>query len=419
MALKEAWNALIGKTEEKELVITEQSTDIDISELFPIVSIPETQMDKYQKIPMAGLAALGTAFSRLPEAARTIVQTTTSEVGLKETLFVGINPKGVPGYLIENQYGTVGNIMQINEQGKQVIAGRMRFKALDSLPLTETATTTIPYDPTLMVIAVAVMAIEQKLDKIQESVESVLQFLELEKQAKQRGNLRKIAEISNDYKLCCNDEAFCSSRANIVQNIQTAAYGDIEFYSEKVAEKLRQKKFLHLSKDTDSLVNSVLHEFAEYQLACYINSYCAFLDLMLRKNFSTDGINNVVSKLSAISVRYQELHSQCHSQIATYQRSAIENKVVGGAGIIATNLGKAIAAIPVIKEGPVDEALISAGKSLGKMNRDSVAEKLESLDAFEDDRSGMFIESLQRIDFIYNAENSIVTDGENLYMLCA
>lgn len=137
------------------------------------------------------------------------------------TLFVGINPKGIPGYLIENQYGTDGNIMQINEQGKRIIAGRMRFKPVDStLPVKETVQTTTPYDPTLMIIAVAIMEINKKLDKLQSSVDAVLKFLELEKQAKQRGNLRKLAEIADDYKVKCEDKDFCTNRNFIVQKIQ-------------------------------------------------------------------------------------------------------------------------------------------------------------------------------------------------------
>ena len=75
---------------------------------------------------------------------------------------------------------------------------------------------------------------EQKLDKIQESVENVLRFLELEKQARQRGNLRKLAEIADDYKVYCEDETFCNSRNQIVQQIQVNALQDIEFYHENM-----------------------------------------------------------------------------------------------------------------------------------------------------------------------------------------
>ena len=159
----------------------------DISELFPVVELTENEISNAKKIPIASLAALGAAFSQIPEAARTIVKTTTSEIATNETLFVGINPKGIPGYLLQNEYGTVGNIMQINNQGKHVIAGRMRFKPVEGLPVASTTTTVVPYDPTMLVVAIALMTIEKKLDGIQNSIDKVLRFLESDKQARQRG----------------------------------------------------------------------------------------------------------------------------------------------------------------------------------------------------------------------------------------
>ena len=183
----ESGESIISRDDRVETVACEQEEEIDICDLFPVIQVPETALQRYRKVPVTGLAALGAAFSQLPDAARTIVRTTTTGVDSDATLFVGINPKGIPGYLIENQYGTDGNIMQINEQGKRIIAGRMRFKPVDStLPVKETVQTTTPYDPTLMIIAVAIMEINKKLDKLQSSVDDVLKFLELEKQAKQR-----------------------------------------------------------------------------------------------------------------------------------------------------------------------------------------------------------------------------------------
>lgn len=209
---------------------------------------------------------------------------------------------------------------------------------------------------------------------------------------------------------------FCNSRINLVQAIQTSAFADIEFYSEKVAEKLSQQKTLHLTINTDSLINSVMHEFAEYQLACYINSYCSFLDIMLRRDFSTESIENAINKLSSISARYQELYAKCHSQIAHYQRTAIENKIIGGLGIATTNIGKAVGTIPVIKKGSIDEALISAGQSMKSRNRNVVAEKLNYIDKFEDDRTGVFIDNLKKVECMFNIENALVTDGDNLFL---
>lgn len=418
MALKDAWNALIGKSNTTEIAPAQETAVATVaSDAFPVVRVQPDQLAAYKQIPLAGLAALGTAFSQLPEGARTVVQTVTRNVATNETLFVGINPKGIPGFLRADANGTVGNIMQVNAQGKQVIAGRMRFKALDQLPIEETNSMVMPVDPMLMVVAVALMTIEKKLDGIQESVEEVLQFLKLEKQSSQRGNLNMLSEIMEDYKLNCQNEQFCLSRTQAVLAIKKDAHKDILFYQEQIATELQKQKGLHGSKDSQQLLDSVSYQFAEYQLACHLYAFSSFLDVMLQKTFDQAIIQGVTEKMISLAKRYEALYADCHSQIAKYQRSAIEAQIVGGIGIATKGLGKAIAAVPVIRDGPVDEALISAGESIGKFNRDAVQKKLQAFETFEANRMDPFIENLQSVELLYNHENAMITDGVSVYML--
>lgn len=418
MALKDAWNALIGKSNTTEIATAEPAEIVPLaSEAFPVVKVSQNQLAGYQQFPLASLAALGGAFAQLPEGARTIVQTVTQKVATGETLFVGINPKGVDGFLRANAHGTVGNIMQVNAQGKQVIAGRMRFKPVDGLPVTETTATTLPIDPMMMVVAVALMTIEKKLDGIQKSVEEVLQFLKLEKQSKQRGNLNMLAEIMEDYRQNCNNAKFCELRNAEVQTIRREALQDILFYQEQIAAELGKQKTIHGAKDSQNLIESVRYQFSEYQLACYLYAYSTFLDVMLQRNFDIAILESATKKMLDLSKRYEALYAECHAQIAKYQRSAIESLVVGGVGLATKGLGKAIAAVPVLREGPVDEALISAGDSIGKFNRDQVQKHLDSFEALEDSRMATFAENIQAVGVLYNEQNAMITDGVNLYVL--
>lgn len=418
MALKDAWNALIGKTTPTDIA-NKEGTEIATvaSDAFPVVRIQEGQLSAYKQIPLASIATISTAFAQLPEGARTIVQSVTKTLGTNETLFVGINPKGTPGYIIENEYGTVGNIMQINAQGKHVIADRMRFKAIDGLPVNETTTTVMPIDPMLMVVAVALMTIEKKLDGIQKSVDDILQFLKQEKQSKQRGNLNMLAEIMEDYKLNCQNEKFCISRLSEVLSIKTAAFQDIDFYQNQIAAELQKQKGLHGAKDSQSLVDAVTYQFAEYQLACHLYAFSSFLDIMLQRNFETTAIESITNKMIAMAKRYEELYADCHTQIAKYQRSSIEAQIIGGIGVATKGLGKVIASVPVIREGPVDEALISAGESIGRFNRNSTQRKLQGFEVFEENRMDPFIENLQTVERLYNSKNTMITDGTYLHVL--
>lgn len=418
MALKDAWNALIGKSNSTEFA-AEEETEMaaTASDVFPVVSVSENKLNRYKKIPLTGLAAMGTAFAQLPEDARTIVHTVTKSVATTETLFVGINPKGIPGFLKADTYGTIGNIMQINEQGKQLIAGRMRFKPVEGLPISQTTMTKLPIDPMLMVVAVALMTIESKLDGIQNRVEEVLQFLKLEKQSKQRGNLDTLAEIMEDYKRNCDNTKFCELRNREVQTIMREARQDILFYQEQIAAELTKQKSIHGAKDSQALIQSVMYQFAEYQLACHIFAFSSFLDVMLQRSFEADTIESVTKKIADLAKRYRALYTDCHAQLAKYQRSAIKTQIVGSVGAAAKGLGKAIASVPVLREGPVDEALIGAGETIGKFNRNSVQKSLQSFEILEDNRMTTFMDNLQLIRVMYNEQNALMTDGIHLYVL--
>ena len=180
---------------------------------------------------------------------------------------------------------------------------------------------------------------------------------------------------------------------------------------------LQKQKSIHHYRDAAALLDSVLHEFAEYQLACYRYAYASFLDVMLRRDFGAISLERTTEKLNTVSARYDALYAECRAQIAQYQRGAIESKLVGGLGTAAKGLGRAIGSIPVIKEGPVDEALIGAGRSLGKKNRKSVESRMEGLTAFQDDKMSAFLEGLATLDLLYNTKDSMLTDGEDIYVL--
>ena len=202
MALKDAWNVLFGKPTATEIAREDPTAMAAVaSDAFPVVKVQEGQLSAYKQIPLASLAALGAAFSQLPEGARTIVQSTQRTLATGEPLFRGIWPKGIYGTMTDRGLGFSGNI--VGSSGG--IVGRMRFKAIEGLPVNETVSTVMPIDPMLMIVAIALMTIEKKLDGIQESVEEVLQFLKQEKQSKQRGNLNMLSEIMEDYKQHCQN----------------------------------------------------------------------------------------------------------------------------------------------------------------------------------------------------------------------
>ncbi len=415
MAIIDKLKALTGK--KNEVVKVGETSGAELaSDSFPIVRASDIQKEKYKQIPLTGIALLGSAFSQLPESARTVVTTVTKAVDLKETLFVGINEKGINGFLNMNRNGTVGNIMQINEQGKQIIAGRLRFKPINSMPVTETVTTVAQMNPMLMAIAAAVYTINNKLDILQKKAEEILQFLTLEKQSRQRGNLNMLADIMEEYKRDCNNEKMCSLRVIAIQDIKREAYQDIVFYQEQIANRLREQKKMHMLKNANDYFDNILNEFREYQLACYLYGYSSFAEVMLQKNFGEAQISAVNVKMNEYAERYDALYEECRAQIAEYRRSSIEAKLIGGLGSVAKAAGEKLAAVPVMSKSSVDEALKNAGETLANYNRNAVADMIEQFAPMDDCRLMPFVENLNTLNVMHNRVDGLLTDGEYLYV---
>ena len=57
--------------------------------------------------------------------------------------------------------------------------------------------TTLACDPTMLFMAMALMNIEKKLDKIQEIQQELLEFLEIKETAKLKGNLNTLTQTSH------------------------------------------------------------------------------------------------------------------------------------------------------------------------------------------------------------------------------
>lgn len=383
---------------------------------FPIFRADEVNLAQYQKVPLTELAVLGAAFSTLPESARTITKLVTTNAATDVPIFAGLWPHGVAGTMVDKGLGFSGNIVGNLPGGGTGITGRMRYQLLgQGLPVTNVTNTIVPFDPMNMMVAAALISMNNKLDALQAKAEEILQFLKKEKQAAQRGNLNMLAEIMEEYKQNDQNEKLCALRAVAVQNIKNKAYQDIEFYEGQILDRLKTQKGFHGMQRARELQEEVTADFYEYRLANYLYAYSSFLEILLQKQFGLAAA--AAEKMKKYARKYKELYHECRTQIANYQRSAIEAKLLGGIGSVTRTVGEKIAAVPVLSKGPVDEAMISAGNTMGRYNKKIVAQKLEEFSLLEESGMEPFIGNVGRLDLLYTRADAMLTDGENLYLL--
>lgn len=410
MSLKDILNAVTGRN--KALKPTESAPPAALpSDSFPILRASEVDLEKYEKLPLSALAVVGAAFATLPEAARTIVQTATTGVDTGEMLFTAINPKGATGFLRMGEYGTSGNIVD----SQNVITGRMYFKPVENMPLTQT-TTVMPFDPATMAVAVALMRIEEKLDALQKTAEETLQFLKLDKQSKQRGDLNVLSDIFEECRRNGNDASFRALRNVEVQAIRREAQQNMLFYQEQVSRRLQEQSALHDSQAVRGMLNAVTDEFREYQLSCYLYAFSTFLDVVLQGRFDDETLKAVSEKLQTYGQRYTQLYDRCRAQLEGYQKSAVDVWLRDGLGNVARTVGKALSNVPILRDGSVDEALTQAGDQLKQLNKNDLSACLQALEPLHDHRMATFAENIATLEHLCNDENALLTDGTFLYL---
>ena len=164
-------------------------------------------------------------------------------------------------------------------------------------------------------------------------------------------------------------------------------------------------------------MNSIICKLSEYQLSCYLYSYSTFMDTMLRMDFSSKNIERCKNKMTALAREYDTLFSDCYSQIEKYHQSSVDSKIIDGIGAVIKGMGKTVGSIPKISDAQFDEALIEAGQKLNKKNSINIDRKLETVEQFKDNHIEYFLDNLSSVDLMYNGENAMLTDGENLYVL--
>lgn len=384
-------------------------------EYYPALLKEEIELEKTTKVPLLSIAALGTAFAILPEAFRTITQ--TIETGGMEGYYKAIFPEGVVGELVKAKDGTGfrGLIQGANGQfvGQPVFVPAVGSKVT-------TMSTNIPFDPLTLVIAVALITIEKKLDDILETQQEIFEFLKQKEKSILRGNLNVLEDVLNNYKYNWNNEKYKINKHIHVQEIKRDAEQSIVFYRERIVKKMNKKinnlLFVHHDQDVKGKLEEVQAELKEYQLALYLFAFSSFLELMLLENFDSAYLDSAAHKIEDYSYQYRELYTKCYNQIEEYAKSSINSSLLGGLATINKFAGDTVAKIPFVSDSQIDEALIEASNQLGMRCSKKTEQTMEQFQSNQSSCVSPFVENINTVNRLYNQPMVLLFDQENIYL---
>lgn len=398
------------KTFHSDLISSEEADEVNLvnitDELF-LDARTDIPIERALSVPIAELATLGSAVASLMPAFRTVTQTTT------------MNTSGL--YRLANV--AVGDTLKVAKNGNfwgafKTAEGRSKFVQLQSAnPLTVTTQAVESINPAMIMMAVILFSVEQKLDEIAKMQKQIILFLEIEKESEIEADVETLSSIILKYKLNWDNEQFIVSNHKLVLDIQRTARKNMNGYQKKVAEVLSSKKLVVVQNQVNSVLNDLQKKFKYYRLSLYTFSMASMLEVMLSGNFKEDYIIGIKEELEALSSNYRDLFEKCSIYLEKISGVSIEANVLKGIGTASKAVGKFIGSIPLIKEGQADEFLQDSGMRI-KSNAKAV--EMNVITAFAEisnPETRVFIDKLQEMVQIYNHTEKICFDDKKIYLI--
>ena len=352
---------------------------------------------------MDDLSTLGSGFAIVANELSNTAKSASSD----EVLYRCVLQKGVTGHLAEFKDGSGYTGTIVNETG---LAGQARW-----IPAERTEQV-LQFNPTTLIIATALMNIDQKLEQIKATQEEILKFLHEDKESVLEGAVNMLSDTLEQYRYNSSQELWKSGKLTSVTSIKGKAESNIIFYRKQITNAFANVKRIHAYQDADKLKGKLEHNFKYYQLSCYIYAYASFLEVILGNNFSEEYLNHMSGKIREYSYQYKADYTKCYDELEEYMKGSFQAVALNGLGKAGKAAGKAIGRIPVINRGPVDEALIAAGSSIKKMGSKHGKNAMRD---FRDNRDAgirMFLGNIDTINEMSNRPLEILFDKETVYI---
>lgn len=351
-------------------------------------------MTETQKFPIEKAAALGVAFQPLTQLS------SYSAGGAGQSGLYFVNTAGKTMFKSKSDGKYIGSLKAVDGS---VGGGAARM-------------TQIPLDPTMLCMAVAILAVEKKLGAIHDAQKEILAFLELKEEAKLKGNLNALSDVLNNYKFNWDNDKYKGHKHILVQDIKREAEQSIILYCDQITKALSKKALFRSGQEVKAILNKTMARLNNYQLALYTFSFSSFLEVMLLENFDSKYLNSIASKIQEYSDDYTAMYQKCAEKTEKDSKDSLEGYALKGLSKLSSGAGKIVEKIPVISKSQLDENLLKAGGILQDVDNNRTQNIIQILADSQTDYISSFVENIHTIDNLYNQPMQLMFDSENIYV---
>ncbi len=373
-------------------------------EYIPSILDERINIEQYTKFPLSKLATLGAGFSELLDSTHMITQSINAD-----GLYKCVLPKGA-SKLVQAKDGTGALGAAFGPNNKLV--GQARWIKQDNV----TQVTTMPYNPAMFFMAVALMSMDKKLDCILDKQQEIIEFLEQKEKTDLIGDLNTLYDVLNNYKYNWDNEKYKTNKHILVQDIKRCAMRSIKFHQEQTISKLQKQSFLHGNQNVKSKIKKIYSELKDYQLAVYIFSFASFIEVMLLSNFNSEYLNNVSNEIESLSLEYRVFYTDCYNKIEGYASTSMQSYLLNGLAGASKVSGKLISKVPVVGKSSIDDTLIEISGRLEMIGFNKTNKTLKNIIDASSSEVRLFIDNINRLNKLYNEPLEFLVDKECIYI---
>ena len=268
-----------------------------------------------------------------------------------------------------------------------------------------------------MMMAVALHSIEQKLDKIEEMQQQLIDFLVCENESQIEADVQMLSGIISKYKFNWDNDHYVASNHKIVLDIQRTALGNMRSYQKQVSALLEKKQLLVAQNNVESTLADIQKKFKYYRMALYTYSLASLLEIMLGGNFKEEYICTVKTEIEQFAIGYRSFFEKASIRLEQLGNGAIDTKLLKGLGAAGQAVGKFIGSVPVIHRGPVDEFLQEEGTRLTDKANSLEEKAVRELSILGNPGTSIITERMKDMVQIYNHTEHICFDRERIYLV--
>ena len=388
-------------SDERKNEIIKSVTDV---EFYPIEMDDNTSLNDYQKISFDEVASLGSIFAQIPSSFRTM----TSTVSGGQQLYI-MNTRGLVGTV--SSLGGDGYNMLTGVYDKTGLVGNAVYN-----PVNPSMVSTMPINPAMLCMSIALIGIEIKLDKIAKTQKRIISFLEQKNESELLGNLKFLTDVLNNYKYNYDNERYKTNMHVKALDIKQVAEQNIIFYRKQISDVINKKQLVHIDQQTDKLLADMQSKFKYYKLAVYQYAFSSFVEVMLLENFDHDYLQSILKKISDYSLEYKEFYTGCYDRIEHNAQTSVQSVLLKGLSKATKSAVEVAEKAPVIKNTIINESVLKGSEKLEELGNKKTEETMSAFIENRTDEVTVFSDSINNVDKLFNYPVKLLFDNSNIYL---